>query len=421
VQFTAIGVAALIIVALAMATASRRVGQREAISDARTTALILAQGLVEPVVTDGLVVRDPAAVAQVGKVVEESVIDGSLVRVKIWTATGLVVYSNDHAIEGRQYELDAGDLESLRSGLIEAEVSNLDKPENAGDRRFGKLLEVYLPIRTPSGERLLFEAYFRHDSVAAKGGAIWESFAPIALGSLVILELLQIPIAWSLARRLQQRQREREALLHRALDASDVERRRIANDLHDGMVQDLAGIAFSLAATARDEGITSRAGAALEDASNAVRGSITALRATLVDIYPPNLAEDGLLAALRDLAAAASSDTLDATVHFDMPYALPQQVAGLLFRAARGALRNVAEHAEASTAQVNVGGDKRVAWLEVVDDGVGFDPGVLEERAEAGHLGLTSLRDVVQDSGGRFAVDSAAGRGTTVRVEVPIS
>ena len=87
--------------------------------------------------------------------------------------------------------------------------------------------------------------------MSSSGRRIWRSFAPISLGALLVLELVQIPLAWSLARRLQQRQREREGLLQQALAASDMERRRIASDLHDGVVQDLVGVAFTFGGAAR--------------------------------------------------------------------------------------------------------------------------------------------------------------------------
>src|ERR1700712_4111398 len=91
-QFTAVGLAAVVIVGLATLTASRRVGQREAITDARTTTPVRAQGWVEPAVTDSLAAGDPAAVAPVGDVIEDQVVDTSLVRVKIWTESGILVY-----------------------------------------------------------------------------------------------------------------------------------------------------------------------------------------------------------------------------------------------------------------------------------------------------------------------------------------
>jgi two-component system NarL family sensor kinase len=299
-------------------------------------------------------------------------------------------------------------------------VSDLTKPENHAERQFGKLLEVYLPIRSPNGERLLFEAYYRYSGVSASGARIWRSFAPVAIGSLVVLELVQIPLAWSLAVRLRQRQRERESLLQRALDASDVERRRIASDLHDGVVQDLAGVAFTLAGAARDPSIPPGSAEVLDNAAQSVRSSITGLRSTLVDIYPPDLVDNGLWAALGNLAGDASSDDLSVTLGpSQLPDHLSGPVAELLYRAVREALRNVTLHAGASEATVSAGGDRERAWVEVTDNGSGFDPDILDARAAAGHLGLKGLQGVVSDAGGTIRLDSSPGRGTTLRVEVP--
>src|SRR4051794_26902211 len=246
-QFALVGVVAVGIVGVATAVASRRVGQREATVDARTTTLIKAQNVVEPAIRNGLLTDQPAAVAKVDRAVTKSVLDRSLVRVKIWKRDGTIVYSDEPRLQGTTYELGDDELEAIDNGVIVAEVSDLSKPENRFERDRGKLLEVYLPIRTPSGNRLMFEAYYRYDAVAASGQRIWRSFAPISLAALLFLELVQIPLAWSLARRLRDRQRERERLLQQTIEASDLERRRIAADLHDGVVQDLAGVAYSLA------------------------------------------------------------------------------------------------------------------------------------------------------------------------------
>ena len=207
-------------------------------------------------------------------------------RVKIWNAAGTIVYSNQHDLEGQTFVLPDDEINALRHGLIEADVSDLSKPENQDERQFGKLLEVYLPIESPGGTPLLFEAYYRYQAVSASGTRIWRSIAPVSLGALALLEVLQIPVTWSLARRLRQRQQERESLLHRSLAASEVERRRIATDLHDGVVQDLAGVALTLAGAARDRGMPEVPAAVLEHAATSIRSSITALRTTLVDIYP---------------------------------------------------------------------------------------------------------------------------------------
>jgi two-component system NarL family sensor kinase len=420
-QFTFVGLAALVVVGLATEVASRRVGEREAISDARTTTLVKAQGLVEPVITEGLLTADPAAVARVATVVEKGVLDRSLVRVKIWTREGLIVYSDEPRLAGTAYQLGADEITAIDHGVIEAEVSDLSRPENRFERAQGKLLEVYLPVRTPSGQRLLFEAYFRYDAVTAAGRHIWRSFAPISLGALVALELVQIPLAWALARRLRERQREREMLLQHAIEISDVERRRIAGDLHDGVVQDLAGVAYSLVASSRREELSTGTATLLGDSAAQVRDSIKSLRTLLLDIYPPKLADAGLESALMDLLVGVNNRGTAATLETDGPVeSLPESVAALLYRATQEAVRNVLTHAHAGSVTVRVAVDADTATLDVTDDGTGFDPAVAEARARAGHFGLRALTDRVTAAGGSVQVRSTQGEGTHLEVRVPL-
>ena len=272
-------------------------------------------------------------------------------------------------------------------------MSDLSAPENRFERAEKKLLEVYLPIRTPNGQRLLFEAYFRYDAVAAAGARIWRSFAPISLGALIVLELVQIPIAWSLARRLRQRQLEREALLRQALDASELERRRIAADLHDGVVQDLTGVAYSLTGAARQPNLPVETARELERSAAGVRTGVKALRSLLIEIYPPNLAEIGLASALTDLVARAELRDLTATLDTtELHEPLPDPIAGLLYRCAQEGLRNVFTHARARTVVVRVGSDRERAYLDVQDDGVGFDRGRDRRRRERWSLRIAGRR-----------------------------
>lgn len=409
------------IVGAATAAASRRVGEREAIVDARTTALVKAQTVVEPVVADGLVNGRPQAVAAVDRVVRTGVLDRSLVRVKIWTRSGKIVYSDERRLTGTSYKLGADEIAALDRGVVEAEVSDLARPENRFERPLHKLLEVYLPIRTAGGERLLFEAYFRYDAVSASGNRIWKSFAPVSIGALLALEIVQIPLAWSLARRLRQRQRERERLLAQALEASDNERRRIAGDLHDGVVQDLAGVAFSLAGSSRGSQLPASTAELLDRSATQVRDSIKSLRSLLVDIYPPKLADAGLGSALADLLAGAEHRGVVTSIDVDdLPSPLPDDVARILWRSAQEAVRNALAHASATSLQMHAGAVGGVVTLDVVDDGVGFDPAVLDTRRAEGHVGLLTLSDLVASVGGRLNVDSAPGAGTRLHVEVPL-
>jgi two-component system, NarL family, sensor kinase len=421
VQFFLVGLVAVAVVGIATAVAARRVGQREAIVDARTTTLVKAQTVVEPAVANGLLTAQPAAVRRVNAAVRHGVLDRSLVRVKIWTREGRIVYSDDPRLTGASYQLGKDELAALDEGVIEAEVSDLQKPENRFDRSFHKLLEVYLPIRTPDGQRLLFEAYYRYSAVSASGTRIWKSFAPISIGALVALELIQIPIAWSLARRLRERQRERERLLRQALESSDTERRRIAGDLHDGVVQDLAGVAFSLAGASRQEHAPTTT-ALLDRSAAQVRDSIKSLRSLLVDIYPPSLADAGLGSALTDLLAGVESRGVTTTLDTDdLREPVREDIARVLWRAAQEAVRNVLSHAHATSVRVRAATTKDAVELDVVDDGVGFDDERMRARGAEGHVGLRTLRDLVASAGGDVRVESTPGTGTTIHVEVPLS
>jgi signal transduction histidine kinase len=419
IQFMLVGAAALAIVAVALSVASQRVGQREAIVDTRSEALVKARGLVEPTLADGLLDGDPAAVQALDDIVTSDVLTSTLVRVKVWSEDGTILYSDEPRLIGSTYDLGEDDREALESGFVDAEISDLSKPENRFERSRGKLLEVYLPISTPSGEKVLFEAYFLYDRVEDSGRRVWRSFAPIALGALLALEIVQIPLAYSLARRLRTRQLEREDLLNRAVDASEHERQRIARDLHDGVVQDLAGVSYSLAALARDP--SQPATEELASAADNVRTSIEALRTLLVELYPPNLAEEGLVAATTDLLARARAVGLDATADTTELREEPSlEVARLLYRTVQEALRNVITHAEATSVRVTLAMDDEVAWAEVRDDGIGFDVAAARGAAAGGHVGLLGIADLIEDAGGRLDLTSSPGTGTTVRIEVPV-
>ena len=418
-KFALAGLVAVALVGIGTLVASRGLGQREAIADARATTVIKAQGVVEPAVSDELLSGEPAAVARVAAIVDSEVIDRSLVRVKLWERSGRIIFSDEPRLIGATYELDEEDREALRTGRIEAEVGDLSKPENRFERRYGKLLEVYLPLETPGGEPVLFEAYFRYDSVEASANRLFRSFAPIALGALLLLQLVQLPFAWSLARRLRARLQEREGLLQQAITASERERRQIAGDLHDGVVQDLAGVGYALAAGARADGDATVRTRLLETSAEQVRESIKALRSLLVEIYPPNLEEEGLGPALSDLLARAGGRGVSAELEAEgVEGRLPPAVAGLFYRAAQEAVRNSLNHAGASCLRVRVKRTDSMAVLEVEDDGRGFDP---DTPATAGHLGLRGLAGLVSDAGGVMRVRSAPGAGTTVRVEVPVT
>ncbi len=359
---------------------------------------------------------DRAALDRIDSVVRRSVLRGSLVRVKIWREDGTIVYSDEPRLIGERFELGDDEQAIFTTGSGGAEVSDLSEPENRFEPE-SKLLEVYLPIETPSGTPLLFEAYFRYSGVTDVGRHLWAQFAPVTIGSLIVLQLVQIPLAWSMARRLQSSQRERERLLRHALDASDAERRRIASDLHDGVVQELTGVSLALAAQGRSESLSR--GQVL-DASASIRSSIKSLRSLLVEIYPPNLEREGLPSALGDLISGLGARGIETQLEAAAEASkVDPDTAALVYRAAQEALRNVVTHAAATKVRVVLEVDESLVRLVVDDDGRGFSTDRLDQRVAAGHVGLRSLADLVVDLGGDLAVRSAPGEGTRVEVSIP--
>lgn len=418
-RFTAAGAIVLVTLAVALALVARETGTDQAIDDARQVALVTARGVVEPNLTDAAVEGQPDAVAQLDRVVREFVLRESLVRVKLWTADGRIVYSDATDLIGEQYDLDEQELELIEGGPSVASVSNLDAPENRLETSFGRLLEVYVGVETTSGVPMLYEAYFRYDDVVEVGQSTWSRFAPLSLGALVLLQLVQIPFAWSLARRLRRTQHQRERLLHHAVEASDTERRRIAGDLHDGVVQELTGLTYELDA-ARLRGDEARCHDLVGSSSQRLRSSIESLRSLLVDLYPSNLAEEGLETALADMATRLERQGIEVSLDVDVG-GLPAPATALLYRSAQEVLRNVAKHSHAERVEIvaeRVDGSGR---LVIDDDGQGFDADELAARTSGGHMGLRSLADLVRDAGGRLAVRSGPGQGTRVEVEVPIT
>jgi signal transduction histidine kinase len=414
-------VAVLGIVGVLGALAVQRLAEREAVNDAAAMTNLLAEAVVQPAVTDALAAGSPDAVRAMDALVRERVLGPDVVRVKLWSPTGRVLYADEPALVGRTFALSDEQRAVLAHPRTEAEVSDLDQAENefeTGDR----LLEVYRPVWSPSGQELLFEVYAPYASVGQRAGDLARGFAGVTVSSLLLLVALVAPILWHLTKRLQRAQGQREVLLTRAVDASAEERRRIAASLHDGPVQELAATSFAVA------GAAARAEAAqqpevaddLEAAAASVRSSIRALRSLLVDIYPPSLATAGLAAALTDLAHSTRGPQLQVQLDLgraDLP-SLPVEQEQLVYRVAQECLRNAAKHAGPCTVTVSLAKDGDAVTLDVLDDGVGFDVDAQATRPADGHFGLPLMSDAAREAGALLQVAAAPGHGTHWRLVV---
>ncbi len=413
----------LIGVAVAGAFASRRVAEREAVTDAAHNADLIAQQVVQPAVTNGLVSGNRTALAAFDRVVRRQVLSSSVVRVKLWTAAGRIVYSDEPRLIGQTFPLGSQERAALAGHAVHAEVSDLQRPENRYERGHGKLLEVYRPVWTPSGQPLLFETYSPYQQVTQRTGELWRGFAGITISSLLILVALLLPILWRLLNRASRAQTQREVLLRRAVDASAEERQRIAGTLHDGPVQELAATSFTVAGAAERAAGSGQPELAqmLTTAAGAVRASIRGLRSLLVDIYPPSLTTAGLVPALTDLTEVLATRSI--ATHLDLAEDAAERLSPdqqqLVFRIARECLRNAARHASARNVEVRLFREGHATVLEINDDGTGFDPAPVLGNPEDGHFGLRILTDVAASGGADLLLATAPGAGCRWRLEVP--
>jgi signal transduction histidine kinase len=413
---------ALVLVGIGGAFFLDRLSADEAIYDARQTTRTVGNAIIDPHLSDELLQGRAHAVARMDEVVRDRLLGDLIVRVKIWSPSGRIVYSDEPRLIGSRYRLAPEELAALRTGDVLAELSNLDSPENRYERDKGELLEVYMPLATPEGHKLLFEAYLRRDAVAIGERRIWLQFVPLLLAVLVLLWLLQLPLAGAMVRRLSDSLREREALLRKAIESSDAERRRIAHDLHDGVIQDLAGLSYQLAAAAdrpptdnHDEVVTGT----LRQGASVSRQSMRSLRSLLVEIYPPNLHVSGLKAVLTDMASSLCARGIKVDLEIPTELTMAPNVQALMYRAAQEALRNVVAHADANTVDVRMRANGANVTLEIQDDGRGYSAEEAERRRSEGHLGLQLLSELASHLGGELEIRPQPGGGTCVRLEVP--
>jgi signal transduction histidine kinase len=294
-----------------------------------------------------------------------------------------------------------------------------ERPETAADGEPQTLLEVYTPLTGP-GEQLAFEAYFAYDGIARQAARLRGQIIPMAIGALVVLQLVQVPIATSLARRVRRQEAERTALVQRNVEASDRERRAIAADVHDGPVQDLAGVSYALSALRGS--LPEDRQPTVDKLVGAIRHAVQSLRRLMVDIYPPDLSGPGLGVAISDSAEPLRAVGIEVLIDAAPLPETPPDVTAAIYRTAKEALANVAHHAQAKRTwitleETSLRGTPAVR-LEVADDGVGF-PASTDKRAE-GHLGLALLRDRVVDLGGTVTLGDRLGGGALLTAVLPL-
>jgi two-component system sensor histidine kinase UhpB len=216
---------------------------------------------------------------------------------------------------------------------------------------------------------------------------------------------------------------ERRTSSGRALAAQENERRRLARELHDEVGQALTTVKINLD-TMRIVGADDPEAQAelLEDGVQLVGRALEQVRDLSLLLHPAMLDHLGLEAALRWLLHSQAQRAGYQVTYTAAPLAPPPAPAAALicYRVAQEALTNVARHARATHVRLDL--RDAAGWLQltVADDGAGFDPARMRERARhGGSMGLLSLQERAALGRGHLRIDSAPGRGTTLTLRLP--
>jgi signal transduction histidine kinase len=211
---------------------------------------------------------------------------------------------------------------------------------------------------------------------------------------------------------LQARLDDLRASRQRLVSAQDVERRRLERNLHDGAQQHLVALKVKLGLAemllGRDP---AKAAATLEQLKGDADEALETLRDLARGIYPPLLADKGLVVALESQARKA---TVQVHIDADGIGRYPQEIEAALYFCTLEALQNVQKYAAASAVEVRLRADGELIHVDVLDDGRGFDLSAATRGA-----GLTNMEDRLDALGGNLLLESAPGAGTALHATVP--
>lgn len=234
-----------------------------------------------------------------------------------------------------------------------------------------------------------------------------------------------------LHRRLAEREQALEDFAERIVEWQERESRRLAGEIHDGISQRIVSLFFHLSAAADAiAGDPALAAGQIARAQELATAALDETRLAIAGLRPPVLDDLGLAASLESLASSLPG--LDIRVETE-GLLLAGHVETAVYRTAQEALHNVAKHAGATTARVRLYRQREQAVLEVSDDGTGFSPagaglrwpgpaasGLAEGVPPTG-FGLAAMRERAELLGGTLELSSAPGRGTTVRLVLPVT
>lgn len=219
---------------------------------------------------------------------------------------------------------------------------------------------------------------------------------------------------------LRTRKEVQAELIKKIINAQEEERKRLALNLHDDLLQNIIAVLFQLeSASLNDQGLlVERA----ERAKQILRESIISARCLIYDLRPPMLDDLGLAPALKKYTEDFERDTgIKTILSSPSKINILPHAETVVFRIIQEALNNVKKHAQASSVEVKleVPGKKIVATVK--DNGIGLNLDILKERLPSGqNIGLQAIKERVELTGGQVNIRSAQGKGTELFFTIPI-
>jgi len=241
--------------------------------------------------------------------------------------------------------------------------------------------------------------------------------APVVMGG----ERLILGLARNITERKQaeQRLREEQRLLRELLELHERDRKLLAYEIHDGLTQQLTAALYQLqAAENKLEGAPEGVRHAITDATETLRKAAGECRRLISGLRPPLLDEAGIIAAIEYLVAEhrrREDIDIDFIHHVNLPRLAPP-LENTVFRIVQEILTNICRHSRSNRARIELRQENSMLFLEAQDWGVGFDPAQVPQEC----FGLRGIRERARLFGGRAVIDSAPGKGTIIRVELPL-
>lgn len=285
--------------------------------------------------------------------------------------------------------------------LIPISVSFLDRPQ----------LTALLGLAGAVGYLVAWIVYSKRDDDVGLPDVVYVQF-----GCLLWLALATSALCFVLARRsarVRALLEVRRQLVSESMQADERNNRQLSERLHDGPLQNLLAACLDLEELRENPSDTG-----FDRMDAALRETVTALRNTVGSLHPQVLAQVGLTAAISELARQYEK-RWGIPIDCDLDEVGRPESQAMLYRAARELLANAYKHSRATRVQIELRNTPDGVTLRIADNGVGFEPEVLDGCVAQGHIGLSSLVVGIEAMRGSVQLSRTSGGGTAVTVAMP--